>query len=91
MLDVVIGRHAWNCQIRTHRHTGYIHTRTHTQKQKVERLQKKRGGQERKKEEQEKEQKEKREKKEQNERNRGWGKKKEKKEKKEGGGWVLGG
>jgi len=36
MLDVIIGRHTWNCQIRTHIHTGYTHTRTHTQK-KVER------------------------------------------------------
>ena len=41
MLDVIIGRHTWNCQIRTHIHTGYTHTGTHTQKkqkEKVERL-----------------------------------------------------
>ena len=34
MLDVIIGRHTWNCQIRTHIHTGYTHTATHTQKGK---------------------------------------------------------
>jgi len=33
MLDIIIGRHTWNCQIRTHIHTE-IHTHTHTQKQK---------------------------------------------------------
>jgi len=32
MLDVIIGRHPWNCQTRTHIHTGYTHTRTHTKK-----------------------------------------------------------
>ena len=31
ILDVIIGRHTWNCQIRTHIHTE-IHTHTHTQK-----------------------------------------------------------
>jgi len=43
MLDVIIGRHTWNCQIRTHIHTGYTHTRTHTKKGKKEvgRLEKK--------------------------------------------------
>jgi len=30
MLDVIIGRHTWNCQIRTQMHTE-IHTHTHTQ------------------------------------------------------------
>ena len=30
MLDVIIGRHTCNCQIRTHIHTGYTHTGTHT-------------------------------------------------------------
>jgi len=40
MLDVIIGHHIWNCQIRTHIHTGYTHTRTF--KKKVERLEKKR-------------------------------------------------
>ena len=35
MLDVIIGRHTWNCQIRTHIHTGYTHTGTHTQKKKT--------------------------------------------------------
>jgi len=34
MLDVIIGRHTWNCQIRKHIHTGYTHTRTHTQQKK---------------------------------------------------------
>ena len=34
MLDVIISRHTWNCQIRTHIHTGYTHTGTHTQKEK---------------------------------------------------------
>jgi len=34
MLDVIIGRHTWNCQIRTHIHTGYTHTGTHTKKGK---------------------------------------------------------
>ena len=40
ILDVIIGRHIWNCQIRTHIHTGYTHTGTHTKKEKrkVERL-----------------------------------------------------
>ena len=33
MLDVIIGRHTWNCQIRTHIHTGYAHTGTHTKKE----------------------------------------------------------
>ena len=33
MLDVIIGRHTWNCQMRTHMHTE-IHTHTHTQKPK---------------------------------------------------------
>ena len=33
MLDVIIGRHTWNCQIRTHIHTGYTHTGTHTKKE----------------------------------------------------------
>ena len=32
MLDVIIGRHTWNCQIHTHIHTGYTHTGTHTKK-----------------------------------------------------------
>ena len=32
MLDVIIGRHIWNYQIRTHIHTGYTHTGTHTKK-----------------------------------------------------------
>ena len=42
MLDVIIGRHTWNCQIRTHIQTGYTHIRTNTQKKRVERLEKKR-------------------------------------------------
>ena len=33
MLDVIIARHTWNCQIRTHIHTGYTHTGTHTKKE----------------------------------------------------------
>jgi len=33
MLDVIIGRHTWNCQIRMHIHTGYTHTGTHTKKE----------------------------------------------------------
>ena len=32
MLDVIIG-HTCNCQIRTHIHTGYTHTGTHTKKE----------------------------------------------------------
>jgi len=41
LLDVIIGRRTWNCQIRTHIHTGYTHTHTHTHKEKkVERLEK---------------------------------------------------
>ena len=41
MLDVIIGRHAWNCQIRQHMNTGYTHTGTHTKTiKKVERLEK---------------------------------------------------
>ena len=35
MLDVIIGRHTWNCQIRTHIHTGYTHTGTSTKKKKT--------------------------------------------------------
>ena len=38
MLDAIIGQHTWFCQIRTHIHTGYTHTRTH--KKKVEGLEK---------------------------------------------------
>jgi len=43
MLDVIIGQHTWNCQIRTHIHTGYTRTGTHTKKgkgksRKIERL-----------------------------------------------------
>ena len=34
MLDVIIGRHTWNCQIRTHIHTGYTHTGTHKNKKR---------------------------------------------------------
>jgi len=34
MIDVIIGRHTWNCQIRKHIHTGYTHTGTHTKKEK---------------------------------------------------------
>ena len=41
MLDVIISRHTWNCQIRTHIHTGYTHIRTHTPNKEVERLEKK--------------------------------------------------
>jgi len=40
MLDVIIGRHTQNFQIRTHIHTE-IHKHTHTYKQKT---QKKKGG-----------------------------------------------
>jgi hypothetical protein len=40
MLDVIIGRNTWNCQIRTHIHTE-IHTHTHTQKQKIKKQTKK--------------------------------------------------
>ena len=35
MLEIIIGRHTWNCQIRTHIHTKiHTHTQTHTQKRK---------------------------------------------------------
>ena len=33
MLDVIVGRHTWNCHIRTHIHTGYTHTGTHKKKE----------------------------------------------------------
>ena len=39
MLDMIIGRHTWNCQIRTHTHTKIhtnTHTHTHTHTHKVE-------------------------------------------------------
>jgi len=37
MVDIIIGRRTWNCQVRTHIHTK-IHTHTHqTKKKKVER------------------------------------------------------
>ena len=42
MLDVIIGQHTWNCQIRTHIYTE-IHTHTHTQKQKMTQKRKKEG------------------------------------------------
>ena len=35
MLDVIIGRHTWNCQIRKHIHTE-IHAHMHTQKPKTQ-------------------------------------------------------
>jgi len=38
MLDVIIGRHTSNCQIRTHIHTGYTDTRTHMQKKKSRKI-----------------------------------------------------
>jgi len=44
MLDVIIGRHTWNCQIRTHIHTGYTHTGTHTKIKKGKEKKKKEGG-----------------------------------------------
>jgi len=37
MLDVIIGRHTWNCQIRTHIHAyedAHTHTDTHTHNKK---------------------------------------------------------
>ena len=37
VLDVIIGRHTWNCQIRTHIHTE-INTHTHTQKQRTKKI-----------------------------------------------------
>jgi len=43
MLDVIIGQHTWNCQIRTHIHTGYTHTGTHTKKEKKKRKKKRKG------------------------------------------------
>ena len=52
MLDVIIGRHTRNCQIRTHIHTGYTHTkkklgRVGKKGKKEEREKKRRGGQDR--------------------------------------------
>jgi len=44
MLDVIIGRHTWNCQIRTHIHTGYTHTGTRTKKENRKGKKKKGGG-----------------------------------------------
>jgi len=46
MLDVIIGRHTCNFQIRTHIHTGYTHTGTHTKKEnrKGEKKRKKKEG-----------------------------------------------
>jgi len=46
MLDVIIGGHTWNCQIRTHIHTGYTHTGTHTKNEnrKGEKRKKKKEG-----------------------------------------------
>jgi len=33
MIDVIIGRHTWNCQVRTHMYTKIqAHTHTHTHK-----------------------------------------------------------
>ena len=42
MFDIIIGRHTWNCQIRTHIHTE-IHIQTHAQKQKHTKKKKKKG------------------------------------------------
>jgi len=39
MLDVIIGRHTWNCQIRTHIRTE-IHTHAHTKTQKKQKKRK---------------------------------------------------
>ena len=76
MVDVIIGRHAWNCQIRTHIHMGYTHTRKKWGFRK-ERNKKKR-----------KDEKKRGEKKEENERKREEGKKKKGgKRKREGGGF----
>jgi len=90
MLDVIIGRYTWNCQIRTHIHTGYTHTRTQGEKKverlgnkKAERTQKKRGGVRKGKKERRKKRKDKKkrgEKKEKNERKRGGERKKKKRE-----------
>ena len=44
MLYVVIGRHTWNYQIRTHIHTGYAHTGTHTKKEKKKEQKKEKEG-----------------------------------------------
>jgi len=52
MLDVIIGRNTWNCQIRAHIHTEYTHTRTKIKSRKKPK--KTRGGQERKKQEKDK-------------------------------------
>ena len=46
MLDVTIGRHTWNCQIRTHIDTE-IHTYTHTHQKKKKEKERK-GGEEQK-------------------------------------------
>ena len=47
MLDVVIGRHTWNCQIRTH--IRDTHTQAHTQKNKKIKSRKIRGEKKREK------------------------------------------
>ena len=44
MLDVIIGRHTWNCQIRTHIHTGYTHRHTHKNRKQERGNKKKEGG-----------------------------------------------
>jgi len=97
MLDVIIGRHTWNCQIRTHIHTGYTHIRTH--KKKVERLGKKRKKSRKNQKKKEggsgkkvrrKGRKENGGKRRRKMREKGREGKKRKKKKKEGGGWVEG-
>ena len=34
MLDFIMGRHTWNCKIRTHIRTNFVDTRTYTPKTK---------------------------------------------------------
>ena len=89
MLDVIIGRHTWNCQIRTHIHTE-IHTQTHTHTKEGKEGKKK----ERKKEKEKGVREERKEKKRQKEKERGEKDEKERKGKKtiqRGMGMGLGG
>jgi len=88
MLDVIIGRHTWNCQICTHIHTGYTHTCTQKKIRKNQNKSKGGGVRKERNKKKAKDKKKRGEKKEENERKGGKGKKKNKKEKREGDGFM---
>ena len=84
MLDVIIGRHTWNCQICTHIHTGYTHTCT--PKKKLDRKKNREGGSGR--QETRKRQRTKRKGRKRRRKMREKGREEKTKKRKEGEGWV---